>query len=277
MDNNAKLKLIINYLDKSSEINLDNNDSFDQAKTNIAKQLDISDKDKDNIFVKFFDIKYEKLSSQENCQLKLELFNYENSKEMVELKKEIESFNKELESINKQYEENIKQIKKNYEFFKENIIKQNNDNYNLIKDEISGVILNNKREHENIDNNLYVEKNKEILKLISQIKNEIKEIKENKNNNNNNDKNEININEINEINKINEINEKNEIINMEDNINITFYGTFEDFKKTYKINDLGISEEIINRTFINNKRDFFDTMSELIKKSYENLEKSKKN
>ena len=29
MDNNAKLKLIINYLDKSSEINLDNNDYLD--------------------------------------------------------------------------------------------------------------------------------------------------------------------------------------------------------------------------------------------------------
>ena len=271
MDNNAKLKLIINYLDKRSEINLDNNDSFEQAKINIAKKLNIPDKDKDNIFVKFFDIKYEKLSSQENFQLKLDLFNYENTKEMVELQKEIEYLNKELESINKQYEENIKQIKNNFKSFKENIIKQNNENYKLLKDVISGVILNNKKGHENIDNNLYIDKNKEmeILGLISQINKEIKEIKENKNNNDNNDRNEININEINEI---------NEKINMEDNNNNnSFYGTIEDFKNTYKLGNLGITNEEINTTFYKNKNDFFDKISKLIILSYKKEEKSKKN
>ena len=265
MDNNAKLKLIINYLDKSSEINLDNNDSFEQGKINIAKKLNIPDKDKDNIFVKFFDIKYEKLSSQENFQLKLDLFNYENTKEMVELQKEIESLNKELESINKQYEENIKQIKNNFKSFKENIIKQNNENYKLLKDEISGVILNNKKGNENIDNNLYIDKNKEmeILGLISQINKEVKEIKENKNNNDNNDRNEININEI------------NEKINMEVNNNKYSYDTLKDFKKIYVIDNLGIPDEKIIRIFSQKNGDFFDTMSELIKISYENLEKSK--
>ena len=66
MENNANLKIIINYLDKNSEIFIDNNTSFEETKSNIAKELNISDEDKNNIIVKFFDIKYEKLSPQAN-------------------------------------------------------------------------------------------------------------------------------------------------------------------------------------------------------------------
>lgn len=267
MENNAKLKLIINYLDKSAEINLDNNGSFEQAKVNVANKFNISDKDKDNIFIKFFDIKYEQLSSQENCQLKLELFNYENSKEAVELKKEIVSFNEELKSINEQYEKSIKQIQDNFKSFKENIIKQNNENFDVVKDEIRGFISNNKKEQENINNNLDVDKNSKIPKLISQIREEIREIKENKNNNDNNDKEEFNKNEIYKL---------NENFDIEDNNNnICFYGTFEKFKETYEINNLEINIEEIKKIFEKNNNDFFDTMSELITESYKNLEKSK--
>ena len=272
MDNNAKLKLIINYLDKSSEIDLDNNESFEQAKTNIAKELTIPDKDKDNIFVKFFDIKYEKLSSQENFQLKLDLFNYENSKEMVELQNEIEFLSKELESINKQYEESIKQIQDNFKSFKENIIKQNNENYNLVKDEINEVISNNKRENENKDNNLYVDKNKEkdILGLISQIQKEIKEIKEYQNNNHINDELEKYINKVIEENKEYEENKIEDIDNIYDE-------KLKYFKKMYKTINLGFTDEKIINTLKNKNGDFFDTMSDLIILSYENLEKPENN
>ena len=267
MENNSNLKLIINYLDNRKEINLDSNTSFEQTKSNIAKQLKISDEDKDNIFVKFFDIKYEKLSPQTNFNLKLELFKYEkdlspnnqnknSAKEIEALQNDISYFQKEINSINEQYENDIKLIQNNYENFKNSIEEQSGENNNLMNDAIVA-ISKNKDGNENQNNNLNIDKSKDIFELISQIKNEIKEIKENKNN----DKDEINIKD------------ENDIFKLEDfdkiDINIELDGTFPKFKETYKLKNLGIDDETISRTFYNNKKDYFDTMSELIVMSYE--------
>ena len=266
MENNSNLKLIINYLDNRKEINLDSNTSFEQTKSNIAKELHISDEDKDNIFVKFFDIKYEKLSPQTNFNLKLELFNYKkdsnsnnqnknSTKEIEALQIDISSFQKEINSINEQYENDIKLIQNNYENFKKSIKEQSNENNKLMNDAIVA-ISKNKDENENQNNDLNIDKSKDIFDLISQIKNEIKEIKENKNNNND----EINIKN------------ENEIFKLEDfdkiDINVELGGTFPEFKKTYKLQNLGIDDETIIKTFHNNKNDYFDTMSELIEMSY---------
>ena len=263
MENNSNLKLIINYLDKTKEINLDSNTSFEQTKSNIAKELNISDEDKDNIYVKFFDIKYEKLSPQTNFNLKLELFKYEkdlspnnqnknSAKEIEALQNDISYFQKEINSINEQYENDIKLIQNNYENFKKSIKEQSDENNKLMNDAIVA-ISKNKDENENQNNDLNIEKSKDIFDLISQIKNEIKEIKENKNNNNN-------------------IKDENEIFKLEDfdkiDINVELGGTFPEFKKTYKLQNLDIDDETIIRTFHNNKNDYFDTMSELIEMSY---------
>ena len=253
MEDNTNLKLIINYLGKSSEIKLDDNISFEQEKLNIAKELNISDEDKNNIFVKFFDIKYEKLSQQANYYLKLELFNNEqrlkldsqnknDENEISALQKDIESFRNEMNSINELYENNIKQLQNNFGLFKKDIDK--------VDDE-----LKIKDGDENKNDNLYADKNEEIFNLINQIKNEIKEIKENN----------IDIDEINEINE-NDKND-NEIQEDENNKN-NFYETLEKFKKTYQLENLGIGEEEIRRVFHNKGNDYFDTMSELIVRSY---------
>jgi len=263
MENNFNLKLIINYLGNRKEINLDSNTSFEQTKSNIAKELNISDEDKDNIYVKFFDIKYEKLSPQTNFNLKLELFKYEkdlspnnqnknSAKEIEALQNDISYFQKEINSINEQYENDIKLIQNNYANFKKSIKEQSDENNKLMNDAIVA-ISKNKDENQNQNNDLNIEKSKDIFDLISQIKNEIKEIKENKNNNNN-------------------IKDENEIYKLEDfdkiDINVELGGTFPEFKKTYKLQNLDIDDETIIRTFHNNKNDYFDTMSELIEMSY---------
>ena len=265
MENNANLKIIINYLDKSSEIYLDNNTSFEETKSNIAKELTISDEDKNNIFVKFFDIKYEKLSPQTNFHLKLELFTYKNKNtknEIEALQNDISSFQKEINSINEQYENDIKQIQNNYENFQKSIKEQNEENNKLLNNAINA-ISKNKDENGNMDNNINFNKSGEIFDLISQIKNEIKEMKENKDNKNN-IKDEINIKDENEIFKLEGFDKIDD--------NIVLSGTLDKFKEQYYLKNLDIDDEKISETYNKNNKDFFDTMTELIEISY----KSKK-
>ena len=273
MENNANLKIIINYLDKSSEIYLDNNTSFEETKSNIAKELTISDEDKNNIFVKFFDIKYEKLSPQANFHLKLELFNNEknlgldsqnkNTKNEIEaLQNDISSFQKEINSINEQYENDIKQIQNNYENFQKSIKEQNEENNKLLNNAINA-ISKNKDENGNMDNNINFNKSGEIFDLISQIKNEIKEMKENKDNKNN-IKDEINIKDENEIFKLEGFDKIDD--------NVVLSGTLDKFKEQYHLKNLDIDDKAISEAYNKNNKDFFDTMTELIEISY----KSKK-
>ena len=218
MDNNSKIKLSINYLEKKAEIYLDNNISNEEIKSNISRKLNISDKDKNSFIVKFFDIKFEKLSPQETFEIKFDLLknekisNYKLISQNQEVEKEIEalyndilSFKKEMNSINEQYDKSIKEIQDKYESFKTKINSQNDENFKSLKNEVDKIINKNKKGNANIDNNIDVDEDAEIFDLISQIQNEIKEIKNNKDNifdlnknlNNNKDKdkeNNININ-----------------------------------------------------------------------------------
>ena len=255
MDNNSKIKLSINYLEKKAEIYLDNNISNEEIKSNISRKLNISDKDKNSFIVKFFDIKFEKLSPQETFEIKFDLLknekisNYKLISQNQEVEKEIEalyndilSFKKEMNSINEQYDKSIKEIQDKYK---------------------------NKKGNANIDNNIDVDEDAEIFDLISQIQNEINEIKNNKENifelnknlNNNKDKeNEININKDKYL-------DKNKIGN-EQKDNQKSYDTFKDFKKKYSFDGLGLTEEKIIRIFSDKNGDYFETMSEIIKRSY---------
>lgn len=281
MDNNYKTKLSINYLDKKAEMYLDNNISNEEIKENITKELKIADKDKDSIFIKFNDIKFVKLSPQETFEIKFELLNIQNlmnsklisqnqdmEKDIEKMYNDILSFKKEMKSINEQYDKNIKDIKDNFESFKTILKTQNEDNFESLKKEIVEIMSKNKIGNGNIDNNIDDDEDAEIYDLITQIKNEIKEIKNNKenifdlNNNLNNNRDEEN--------KINNNLDKNKIEN-EQKDNPNFYGTIDDFKKLYSFDGLGISDEEINRIFCKKNGDFFETMSELIKRSYEDI------
>ena len=284
MDNNSKIKLSINYLEKKAEIYLDNNISNEEIKSNISRKLNISDKDKNSFIVKFFDIKFEKLSPQETFEIKFDLLknekisNYKLISQNQDVEKEIEalyndilSFKKEMNSINEQYDKSIKEIQDKYESFKTKINSQNDENFKSLKNEVDKIINKNKKGNANIDNNIDVDEDAEIVDLISQIQNEIKEIKNNKDNifdlnknlNNNKDKdkeNNININK--------DINLDRNKIENEQKDNQDLYETFGDFKKKYSFDGLGIKEEEIKRIFHNKKNDFFETMSEIIKRSY---------
>ena len=284
MDNNSKIKLSINYLEKKAEIYLDNNISNEEIKSNISRKLNISDKDKNSFIVKFFDIKFEKLSPQETFEIKFDLLknekisNYKLISQNQEVEKEIEalyndilSFKKEMNSINEQYDKSIKEIQDKYESFKTKINSQNDENFKSLKNEVDKIINKNKKGNANIDNNIDVDEDAEIFDLISQIQNEIKEIKNNKDNifdlninlNNNKDKdkeNNININK--------DINLDRNKIENEQKDNQDLYDTFDNFKKKYSFDGLGIKEEEIKRIFYNKKNDFFETMSEIIKMSY---------
>ena len=282
MDNNSKVKLSINYLDNYAEIFLDNNISNEEIKSNISRKLNIPDKDKDTIFVKFFDIKFEKLSPQETFEIKFELLKSEKisnsksisqyhdmEKDIKELYNDILSFKEEMNSINEQYDKSIKEIQDKYELFKTKLNTQNDENFISLKDEVDKIINKNRKGNANIDNNIDVDEDAEIFDLISQIQNEINEIKNNKENifelnnylNNNKDKeNDININKDNNL-------DKNKIEN-EQKDNQELYGTFDEFKKIYSFEGLGIKEEEIITIFYNKHRDYFETMSELIKRSY---------
>ena len=282
MDNNSKIKLSINYLEKKVEIYLDNNISNEEIKSNISRKLNISDKDKNSFIVKFFDIKFEKLSPQETFEIRFDLLKNEKimnsklisqnqnvEKEIEALYNDILSFKKEMNSINEQYDKSIKEIQDKYESFKTKINSQNNENFKLLKNEVDKIINKNKKGNANIDNNIDVDEDAEIFDLISQIQNEINEIKNNKENNfelnknlnNNKDKeNEININKDKYL-------DKNKIEN-EQKDNQKSYDTFKDFKKKYSFDGLGLTEEKIIRIFSDKNGDYFETMSEIIKRSY---------
>ena len=284
MDNNSKIKLSINYLEKKAEIYLDNNISNEEIKSNISRKLNISDKDKNSFVVKFFDIKFEKLSPQETFEIKFDLLknekisNYKLISQNQDVEKEIEalyndilSFKKEMNSINEQYDKSIKEIQDKYESFKTKINSQNDENFKSLKNEVDKIINKNKKGNANIDNNIDVDEDAEIFDLISQIQNEIKEIKNNKDNifdlnknlNNNKDKdkeNNININK--------DINLDRNKIENEQKDNQDLYETFGDFKKKYSFDGLGLTEEKLIRIFSDKNGDYFETMSEIIKRSY---------
>ena len=134
-------KLIISYSNKTLEMIFDINSSFEEIKSKIIKEFNISEKD--SIYIKFFDIKYEKIDSQ-NFQLKLELNNENVKKDTIsklemtikEKEHEIKSLNEQIEKIKKDYEENINEIENRYESLKNNLISQNNQNFKSLYNDL---------------------------------------------------------------------------------------------------------------------------------------------
>ena len=249
---NKNLKLIISYLNKTSEITFDINSSFKEIKSKIIKEFNISEKD--SIYIKFFDIKYEKIDSQ-NFQLKLELNNENASKNtisklemiikekdrIIDLSlKEINSLKEQIEKINDDYKKNINDIEDTYESLKQNLILQNIENFKSINNELIDIERKINFEKNNKDNNIINDEEEEEINVIyKKIIQEINEIKENNNNNN-----------------INEDKRKYS------------YGTIEDFKKRYEVNDLRFDYEQLNRIFIAKNGDYINTASQIIEDSY---------
>ena len=99
---NENLKLIISFSDKKDlEFTLDNNFSFQEIKTKIFNEFNISESD-DSINIKLSDIKYEKIDSDNN-QIKIILNSNNNLNNLdlnnSEIKQKVEEKQKEIDSL----------------------------------------------------------------------------------------------------------------------------------------------------------------------------------
>ena len=253
---NGKLKLNNNYLGKSYEIILDNNTSFDELKSKIIEEFNLTNNNQ--IYIKFFDIKFDKKDS-DIPELKISLLNSkEINKNLVEsnqlkdkgmkiLKDKINSLKNEINLINEEYRKNIKTIEENYESFKDRLISQSNENYNSLKREICELLeMGNQKED----------------KLVGDDE-EIKFDKINDNPPLNIDGNENVGNEI--IN--NEIDFDFFDIDNEKYKNIKLSGTFEEFENFFEFNNNKISKEKRNEIFEKNKRNFLDASIQITEES----------
>ena len=225
---NGKLKLNNNYLGKSYEIILDNNTSFDELKSKIIEEFNLTNNNQ--IYIKFFDIKFDKKDS-DIPELKISLLNSkEINKDLVEsnqlkdkgmkiLKDKINSLKNEINLINEEYRKNIKAIEENYESFKDRIITQSNENYNSLKREICELLeMGNQKEDKMVGND-------EEIKFD-------------------------NINEYPLLNKDKEEKFENEIINIKDYDfdegeyeKINLKGSFEQFENYFNFKNIKVSKE----------------------------------
>ena len=171
---NGKLSLIINYQEKNYEISLDNNSSFEEIKTNIIKELNIAENDE--MYIKIFDIKYEKIDS-ENSQLKLVLLNTK------DINTNLEQTNEPNKDSMKDKDEQIEQMKNDeIEILKKNINLKDEQNQKKIKEKEEEL---EKMKNETLslknDMNQKDEQNKQIIKdkdeQIEQMKNQIDSLK----------------------------------------------------------------------------------------------------
>jgi len=275
-----KLKLNIIYNEKEANFDLDKNLSLEDIKNSIFNEFDITDKD--SIYIKFNDIKYEKIESN-NYQVKIELLNkikidsnfdeltHKKDKETIEkLKNDISSLNEQIKIINLEHQYNIKKLQDEYEIFQTNVTRYYEQYCSSLIEEIKKVVgelnqtkLDNKDNNDdqnNIDN--------EINDICDKILVEIGELKtKNINDYNYNNQNEI-IDEKNE-NKINfEINDINEgKLNFDIN-----NASWEDFKNNYKMDNFTEEEKAkLKDIFYKNNRNCFDTGSILIDESYKTV------
>ena len=275
MDDRLNLNII--YNGKERNFDLDKNSSLEDIKNSISSEFNITDKD--SIYIKFNDIKYEKIESS-NYQVKIELLNnikidskfdeltHKKDQETIEkLKNDILSLKEQIETINFEYQNNIKKLQNEYEIFQTNATSYYEQYCSSLNEEIKKMIeelnqtkLDNKDNNDaqnNIDN--------EINDICDKILVEIKELKtKNINDFNDNNPNEI-IDEKNE-NKINfEINEG------ELNFNI-YNASWEDFKNNYQIDKLTEEEKAkLKDIFNKKKKNCFDTASILIEESYKTV------
>ena len=275
MDDRLNLNII--YNGKERNFDLDKNSSLEDIKNSISSEFNITDKD--SIYIKFNDIKYEKIESS-NYQVKIELLNnikidskfdeltHKKDQETIEkLKNDILSLKEQIETINFEYQNNIKKLQNEYEIFQTNATSYYEqycssliEEIKKMNEELNQTKLDNKDNNDaqnNIDN--------EINDICDKILVEIKELKtKNINDFNDNNPNEI-IDEKNE-NKINfEINEG------ELNFNI-YNASWEDFKNNYQIDKLTEEEKAkLKDIFYKKNRDCFDTASILIDESYKTV------
>ena len=278
MDDRLKLNII--YNGKETNFDLDKNSSLEDIKNRIFNEFNIADKD--SIYIKFNDIKYEKIESS-NYQVKIELLNkikidsnfdeltHIKDKETIEkLNNDILSLKEQIKTINIEHQNNIKKLQNEYENFQTNVTSYYEQYCSSLNEEIKKMIeelnqtkLDNKDNNDaqnNIDN--------EINDIYDKILDEIKELKtKNINDYNDNNPNEI-IDEKNE-NKINfEINNINEgKLNFDIN-----NASWEDFKNNYKMDKLTEEEKTkLKDIFDKKNRDCFQTGSILIEESYKNV------
>ena len=250
---NGKLKLNNNYLGKSYEIILDNNTSFDELKSKIIEEFNLTNNNQ--IYIKFFDIKFDKKDS-DIPELKISLLNSkEINKNLVEsnqlkdkgmkiLKDKINSLKNEINLINEEYHKNIKTIEENYESFKERLISQSNENYNSLTTEICELLkMSNQKEDKKVGDD-------EEIKFDNINYNPPLNIDEN-----GNAQNEI-INNLIDFEFFDIDNEKYK--------NIKLSGSIEEFKNFFEFNNNMISREKLNEIFEKNKKNFLDASIELI-------------
>lgn len=278
MDDRLKLNII--YNGKETNFDLDKNSSLEDIKNRIFNEFNIAEKD--SIYIKFNDIKYEKIESS-NYHVKIELLNKikidsnfdestnKKDKETIEkLNNDILSLKEQIKTINIEHQNNIKKLQNEYEIFQTNVTSYYEQYCSSLNEEIKKMIeelnqtkLDNKDNNDaqnNIDN--------EINDIYDKILDEIKELKaKNINDYNDNNPNEI-IDEKNE-NKINfEINNINEgKLNFDIN-----NASWEDFKNNYKMDKLTEEEKTkLKDIFDKKNRDCFQTGSILIEESYKNV------
>ena len=278
MDDRLKLNII--YNGKETNFDLDKNSSLEDIKNRIFNEFNIADKD--SIYIKFNDIKYEKIESS-NYHVKIELLNKiekdsnfdeltnKNDQETIDkLNNDILSLKEQIKTINIEHQNNIKKLQNEYEIFQTNVTKYYEQYCSSLNEEIKKMIEElNKTKLDNKDNNDAQNNiDNEINDIYDKILDEIKELKtKNINDYNDNNPNEI-IDEKNE-NKINfEINNINEgKLNFDIN-----NASWEDFKNNYNMDKLTEEEKKkLNDIFYKKNRDCFQTGSILIEESYKNV------
>lgn len=242
---NGNLKLIISYPGKNDlEINLDNNFSFEKMKTDIINNFNISKND--SISINLFDIKYEKIS--DDNQIKIQLLNTNNKmKKIEELEEEINILKTQNLSIIEHNQTNIKKMGETFE----SLISQMNQKFITLQNEIYAIIENGIGiKNGNKDNNENLENCDNFNKIMEEI----------------NKMREININK--KPPKIEQnYNLKNQIIfgnNNEEDLE----KVYQEYIKEYNMEYTGLSKEKIKQILKNANYDFFDATFLIIQKSY---------
>lgn len=278
MDDRLELNII--YNGKERNFDLDKNSSLEDIKNSISNEFNITDKD--SIYIKFNDIKYEKIESS-NYQVKIELLNnikidskfdeltHKKDQETIEkLNNDISSLKEQIKTINIEHQNNINKLQNEYEIFQTNVTSYYEQYCSSLNEEIKKMIEElNQTKLDNKDNNVAQNNiDNEINDIYDKILDEIKELKtKNINDYNDNNPNEI-IDEKNE-NKINfEINNINEgKLNFDIN-----NASWEDFKNNYNMDKLTEEEKTkLKDIFYKKNMDCFQTGSILIEESYKNV------
>ena len=190
MDDRLKLNIIYNGKERNFDYK---NSSLEDIKNSIFNEFNITDKG--SIYIKFNDIKYEKIESS-NYQVKIELLNkikidsnfdeltHEKYQETIDkLNNDILSLNEQIKTINIEHQNNIKKLQNEYEIFQKNVTSYYEqfcssliEEIKKMNEELNQTKLNNKDNNDaqnNIDllSNLVLF-NSSIIFLISSFKDE---------------------------------------------------------------------------------------------------------